>query len=107
MRVVNHSGHKLPTGYPEGRQMWIHLKAYDAGGQVIYESGAYDPVTGILVRDADIQVYEAKQGLTPEIAAVLGLIQGNPSILCSTTRWLRITASRRRGIRLRILIAQA
>jgi hypothetical protein len=76
VQVVNHSGHKLPTGYPEGRQMWIHLKAYDAAGQVIYESGSFNQETGMLVRDADIQVYEAKQGFTPEIAAILGLNPG-------------------------------
>jgi hypothetical protein len=71
VRVTNHSGHKLPTGYPEGRQMWMNLQAYDAAGQLIYESGAYNPVSGQLARDGDIKVYEAKQGLTPELAALL------------------------------------
>jgi len=76
VRVVNHTGHKLPTGYPEGRQMWTNLRAYDASGQVIYESGAYDSQTGQLIRDEDIKVYEAKQGLTPELATVLGKTSG-------------------------------
>ena len=62
VRVTNHTGHKLPTGYPEGRQMWLHLQAYDAGGQVIYESGAYDAVSGQLDRDADVKVYESQAG---------------------------------------------
>jgi hypothetical protein len=72
VRVTNHAGHKLPTGYPEGRQMWLHLQAFDAGGQVIYESGAYDAVSGQLHRDPDAKVYEIKQGITPELAALLG-----------------------------------
>ena len=72
VRVTNHAGHKLPTGYPEGRQMWLHLAAFDGQGQLVYESGAYDPVTGQLQRDAAAKVYEAKQGITPELAAVLG-----------------------------------
>lgn len=51
--------------------MWINLKAFNAAGELIYESGAYDPVTGQLDRDADIKVYEVKQGITPELAAFL------------------------------------
>ena len=71
VRVTNQTGHKLPTGYPEGRQMWINLRAYDAAGELIYESGAYDDETGQLLRDADIKVYEAKQGITEELASLL------------------------------------
>jgi hypothetical protein len=72
VRVTNYSGHKLPTGYPEGRQMWLHLQAYDVDGQMVYESGAYDDTIGQLTRDADIKVYEAKQGMTADLAALLG-----------------------------------
>jgi uncharacterized repeat protein (TIGR01451 family) len=72
VRVTNETGHKLPTGYPEGRQMWLHVRAHDAAGALVYESGRYDPLTHTLIRDADIKVYEAKQGLTPELAALLG-----------------------------------
>jgi mono/diheme cytochrome c family protein len=41
VRVTNKTGHKLPTGYPS-RRIWIHLTARDAGGRVIFESGAPD-----------------------------------------------------------------
>ena len=71
VRVYNQSGHKLPSGYAEGRQIWLNLKAYDANRQLIYESGVYNPSSGQLVRDADIKVYEVKQGLTPELAALV------------------------------------
>ncbi len=71
VRVTNHSGHKLPTGYPEGRQMWLHVKAYNAADDLVYESGRYDTLNQRLIRDEDIQVYEAKQGLTPDFAAFL------------------------------------
>jgi hypothetical protein len=76
VRVTNQTGHKLPTGYPEGRQMWLNLRAFNASGQLIFESGAYNTQTGELIRDADIKVYEAKQGITPELASVLGLLPG-------------------------------
>jgi cytochrome c553 len=39
LRIDNKAGHKLPTGYPS-RRMWLHLKALDAGGAVLFESGA-------------------------------------------------------------------
>jgi len=76
VRVTNQTGHKLPTGYPEGRRLWLNLKAYDAQGDLIFESGAYNPNTGILTEEKDIKVYEAKQGLTPELAALVGLPPG-------------------------------
>jgi hypothetical protein len=70
VRVTNHSGHKLPTGYPEGRQMWIHLQAFDEDNNLVYESGAYDFQNGVLDR-SDAKVYEVKQGITPELAETL------------------------------------
>ena len=76
VRAINETGHKLPTGYPEGRRMWLNLKAYSATGALLFESGAYDPATGILTEDSSIKVYEVKQGLTPEMAAFVGLDTG-------------------------------
>jgi hypothetical protein len=72
VRVTNQAGHKLPTGYPEGRQMWLNLKAFDAANNLIHESGAYDPATGRLQRTPDTKVYEVKQAITPDLAAILG-----------------------------------
>lgn len=34
------AGHKLPTGFPEGREMWLDFKVTDADGNVVYRSGA-------------------------------------------------------------------
>jgi hypothetical protein len=78
VRVTNQTGHKLPTGYPEGRRIWLNLKAYNGAGNLIYESGAYNPAAAILTEDPDIKIYEAKQGLSDELAATLGL-QSGPS----------------------------
>jgi uncharacterized repeat protein (TIGR01451 family) len=76
VRVTNLTGHKLPTGYPEGRQMWLNLQAFDANDQLIYKSGAYDPLSGQLTRDAAAKIYEVKQGITPELAALLPQFAG-------------------------------
>jgi hypothetical protein len=41
VRVTNvGAGHKLPTGFPEGREMWLDFKVLDAQGKVLYRSGA-------------------------------------------------------------------
>lgn len=74
--VVNNAGHKLPTGYVEGRRMWLQVEGYDQAGHLIYSSGAYDLATAELTEDADIQIYESKHGLTPAWAAQLGLPSG-------------------------------
>lgn len=41
VQINNHTGHKLPTGYPS-RRVFLHLRALDAGGAVLFESGAWD-----------------------------------------------------------------
>src|SRR4030095_9084851 len=37
--VTNLTGHKLPTGYPEGRRMWLQVKFKDKDGQGSKGSG--------------------------------------------------------------------
>jgi hypothetical protein len=63
VRVTNLTGHKLPTGYPEGRRMWLHVEARDGNGALVWESGAYDPATGVLTGLPVPKVYQAKQGI--------------------------------------------
>lgn len=63
VRVTNLAGHKLPTGYPEGRRMWIRLRALDAAGAVLWQSGAWDPATGVLAQDPQLKVYRAEPGI--------------------------------------------
>ena len=58
--VINNTGHKLPSGYPEGRRIWINLQAYDSAGSLIYESGAYDSNTAILDRITSYNVCYTK-----------------------------------------------
>jgi len=74
--VTNQTGHKLPSGYPEGRRIWINLRAYDNTDALIYESGAYDPETGILTHDADVKTYEIKPGISQALAPIVNLPAG-------------------------------
>lgn len=57
VKVTNRAGHKLPTGFAEGRQMWIHIKAVDANDTVVFEDGALSG-QGYLVRTPETKVYE-------------------------------------------------
>ena len=47
LRLQNHTGHKLISGYPEGRRMFLNVKAY-ANDQLIYEVNPYDDSIGTL-----------------------------------------------------------
>jgi hypothetical protein len=86
VEIVNHTGHKLITGYPEGRRMWLNVKWYDAGGTLLREDGAYgdlavtlpgQPLTVRSILDLDdpnTKIYEAHMGMTQEWAfQLLGL----------------------------------
>ena len=74
--VINETGHKLPSGYPEGRRIWLNVRGYDSYGAIVYESGAYDEATGVLTHDADAKIYQIKPGTSTRLGALLGLPVG-------------------------------
>ncbi|MCK6455614.1 MAG: hypothetical protein L6Q92_03675 [Phycisphaerae bacterium] len=76
--VTNEAGHKLPTGYPEGRRVWINVRFFDASSTLLSESGAYDIATGVLTHDPEVKIYEAKPGLDTDTASLVG-VQPGPS----------------------------
>lgn len=75
VRVVNETAHKLPTGYPEGRRMWITVEFRDASLEPVVERGAYDELTAELT-PSDTKIYEAKQGVDENMALVAGVPEG-------------------------------
>ncbi|MBN2175141.1 MAG: hypothetical protein JW731_13485 [Bacteroidales bacterium] len=75
VKITNETGHKLPSGYPEGRRIWINMKAFNSLTAETYESGHYDFGTGYLTK-TDSKIYEIKPGLSPGLAAALGLEAG-------------------------------
>jgi hypothetical protein len=54
--VTNETGHKLPTGYSEGRVMWIEIIAR-YGGEIVFESGTWQPGVGPL-DDPQLRTYQ-------------------------------------------------
>jgi len=79
VRVTNQTGHKLPTGYPEGRRIWVNVQYYDDGDSLISESGAYDSSTGVLTHDPEAKIYEVHPGIGDNIDEVVSLPVG-PSL---------------------------
>jgi hypothetical protein len=75
VRITNYSGHKLPTGYAEGRRMWINVRFLDSRGEMIAEHGHYDPVTAMLT-DSSTKVYEARMGVDAAVASLAGVPLG-------------------------------
>jgi hypothetical protein len=74
--VTNETAHKLPSGYPEGRRMWLNVKAYDAADALVYESGAYDAGAGVLAHDEDAKIYHIELGVSQRLAPVIGMPAG-------------------------------
>ncbi len=65
VKVTNQSGHRLPTGFAEGRQLWLHIKVTDAQSQVVFEDGRLDE-DGSLVKTEQTKVYEQKAAVEGE-----------------------------------------
>ena len=60
VRVENKTGHKLPTGYPEGRRMWLEVAVDDETGASLLHSGEYDCATATRATDPQLRTYEVR-----------------------------------------------
>jgi Bacterial TSP3 repeat/Cytochrome c554 and c-prime len=95
VRVVNLTGHKLISGYPEGRRMWLNIVWKDAGNATLREDGAYgqlqlafdingdtvvdagDTVSTLLdLNDPNTRIYEVHGAITQEWASKLLAVSG-------------------------------
>ena len=76
VRVTNDTGHKLPTGYPEGRRIWINVKFYNSSMELIAESAAYDPNSGILGHDEDAKIYHVEPAIDSTVSGITGIPEG-------------------------------
>lgn len=75
VRVVNETGHKLPTGYPEGRRMWIQVEWSAADLTPVAVRGRYNPATADLTT-SDTTVFESRLGLDEAVATLTGKPSG-------------------------------
>lgn len=75
VRVMNQSGHKLPSGHIEGRRVWVNVRFFDASKALVAEYGRWDPGTAEL-DEASTTVFEMVIGLSPAAAESTGLPAG-------------------------------
>ncbi len=88
VRIINQSGHKLPTGYAEGRRMWINARFYGDGDSLISEAGAYDQATATL-DTASTKVYEGKMGITQSVSDATGVPAGESFHFALNNTWVK------------------
>jgi hypothetical protein len=98
LKIVNHTGHKLISGYPEGRRMWLNIKWYDNAGVLVREDGAYGPITAIIddtptqvdtildLHDPNTKIYEAHYAMTQTWAGQLISLGWDPQLALSYDR---------------------
>ena len=88
VKVDSDVGHKLPSGFPS-RRVWIHLKVADANGNVIFESGGWDVLGGILGNDNDLDAaaFEPHYEIIndPEKVQIYEAIMGDVDFAVTTT----------------------
>jgi cytochrome c553 len=99
LKVINLTGHKLISGYPEGRRMWLNIIWYDESNNVLREDGKYGPMTVTIggtptqvdtildLDDAYTKIYETRYGITQDWANAL--LERHPADL--TLSYDRIT----------------
>ena len=63
LKVVNQTGHKVISGYPEGRRMWLRITWQDQNATVLRIDGEYGPLTD----DGDNPVTVADPAGGPDI----------------------------------------
>lgn len=97
LKVVNLTGHKLISGYPEGRRMWVNIKWYDDDETLLREDGAYGPigttvsnpsggpdinVESILDLDGtNTRIYAAHYAVTRAWASTIAALHGTDFVL--------------------------
>jgi hypothetical protein len=86
-RVTNWTGHKLPTGYTEGRRMWVNVQFLNASNAIVAERGAYNSTTGALTT-SDTKVYEARLGLDAAASAASGVPAGESFHFVLNNIWI-------------------
>ena len=94
--LTNLTGHKLISGYPEGRRMWLNIKWRDANGEYMpqYEVGKYGDLPASFTYTApdgtprtftprsivdleNTEVYEAHYAVTSDWAATIESLHGS------------------------------
>jgi hypothetical protein len=60
VRITNMTGHKVITGYPEGRRMWLNIKFYDSNGSLLEEVGKWGELPTTATNPVDSKTFVPK-----------------------------------------------
>jgi hypothetical protein len=82
VRVTNETATSCRPADPEGRRMWLHVRAYDAQRQVIFESGRYVFETATLEDDPSLHVWEDGHGNERRRGARGGVSRRDRAFIC-------------------------
>ncbi len=64
-RITNRTGHRVPTGYADGRRVWLAVDLLDTDGNVTAVSGGYDDASAHLdTTDTQLHLYETVHART-------------------------------------------
>jgi hypothetical protein len=104
VKVLNLTGHKLISGYPEGRRMWLRLTYKDADDQVVRVDGEYgdlqlqmdingdsvvdqnDTVRTLLdLGGTNTRIYELHGGISQDWASILTDATNGPPLVDPNT----------------------
>jgi hypothetical protein len=98
VRVTNLTGHKLISGYPEGRRMWLRVRWRDGASALLDEDGAYGPISAQIdgsaidvqtlldLDDPHTRIYEAHGAMTSTWARQLLALGYPPELPLSYQR---------------------
>ncbi|MGB5815160.1 MAG: hypothetical protein WBH75_19620 [Thermoanaerobaculia bacterium] len=95
--ITNLAGHKLPSAYPS-RRTWIHLRVVSASGDIVFESGRFNPDGSISGNDNDVEPSRFEPHYDtidhPEKVQVYEAIMGEPdgsvtTVLLSASTYLK------------------
>jgi hypothetical protein len=102
VRITNLTGHKLISGYPEGRRMWLNVRWY-CKGDPCGETGAYGPLGVIFqnprntaqnfepesildLNEPGLRIYDAHYAMTQDWAAALASLEWDGNMALSFNR---------------------
>jgi hypothetical protein len=80
LRVTNLTGHKLISGYPEGRRMWLRVRWRNEQNQLLRDDGSYGTFAATVggnqytvssITDPNARVWQTKLGITQDWALQL------------------------------------
>jgi hypothetical protein len=98
VEIINNTGHKLITGYPEGRRMWLNTRWFDSAGNLLREDGAYGDMSVFIdgqattvrsildLGDPNLEIFEAHMGMTQEWAATINTLFDKPGLALKYNR---------------------